>query len=90
MVFSKTSLTLMRMLTGISLTVDGTEKIVGNGPVIFSANHSSYLDGAVLISALPSPFGFVVKGELKIHLSRASFFGASGAISWSVLMWKKV
>ena len=67
MVFSKTSLTLMRMLTGINLTVDGTEKIVGNGPVIFSANHSSYLDGAVLISALPSPFGFVVKGELKIH-----------------------
>ena len=65
--FLKTSLTLMRMLTGISLTVDGTEKIVGNGPVIFSANHSSYLDGAVLISALPSPFGFVVKGELKIH-----------------------
>ncbi|MDG2033014.1 MAG: AMP-binding protein, partial [Rhodospirillales bacterium] len=65
--FLRTGFTLMRMLTGIGLTVDGTEKIDPSRPVIFSANHASYIDGAILISVLPSLFSFVVKGELKGH-----------------------
>ena len=65
--FLRISFALLRMLTGICLTVDGTEKIDPSRSVIFSANHASYLDGAILISVLPSLFGFVVKSELRGH-----------------------
>jgi len=65
--FVKTGLAFLRTLTGIGLTVEGREKIDLARPVLLAANHASYLDGPVLISALPTLFGFVVKGELTGH-----------------------
>jgi len=76
--FLKSGLALLRTLTGIGLTVDGAEKIDPSGPVLFTSNHASYLDGPVLIAALPAVFGFVVKGELTGHFVPRIFLSRLG------------
>lgn len=50
-------------LTGTSLTVRGLEHLPRQACVLVS-NHASYLDGVILIAALPGPCAFVAKREL--------------------------
>ena len=50
---------------GIRLRVSGASHLEGAGPFVVVANHASYLDGPVLLAALPAPVGYVVKGELE-------------------------
>ncbi len=50
-------------LAGCRPRVKGLENLPA-GAVIFAANHSSYLDAAALLAALPVPFRFVAKREL--------------------------
>ncbi|MFP3874683.1 MAG: AMP-binding protein [Thiohalophilus sp.] len=56
---------LFARLTGTRLIVSGTEHLPPAGqPGVFVANHASYLDGYVLVAALPRAFSFVAKAEL--------------------------
>ena len=59
--------TLMRCLawaTGCPVHVEGQPPKLGQRCVIV-ANHQSYLDGPLLLSILPHPVEFLVKGELE-------------------------
>jgi 1-acyl-sn-glycerol-3-phosphate acyltransferase len=55
---------LFLWLTGTPLTVSGLEHVPRGTPCVLVANHASYLDGLVLMAALPEPLGFVAKREL--------------------------
>jgi acyl-CoA synthetase (AMP-forming)/AMP-acid ligase II len=48
----------------IKITTKGLSYLPAAGPIILAANHSSYLDGAVLAYALGKPLRFVAKAEL--------------------------
>ena len=50
-------------LTGVPLDVDGQDRLPERGGLL-AANHSSYLDGMVLVAALPGRSVFVAKSEL--------------------------
>ena len=56
---------LLIRLTGTPLTVSGLEHVPRGTPCVLVVNHASYLDGMVLMAALPEPFGFVAKRELR-------------------------
>jgi 1-acyl-sn-glycerol-3-phosphate acyltransferase len=61
---ARTSARLLFKCTFTPFTVTGHEYLNGNKPVIVVANHTSYLDGFILIAALEIPIRFIVKGEL--------------------------
>jgi acyl carrier protein len=66
-------------LLSIPLAVRGLENLPA-GPCVIAANHTSYLDGAVLVAALaPRPFAFVAKRELKENLVTRVFLKGIGA-----------
>ena len=49
----------------IPLAVQGLENLPASGPYVIASNHTSYLDGAVLVAALPwRRYAFVAKREL--------------------------
>jgi 1-acyl-sn-glycerol-3-phosphate acyltransferase len=56
---------LLLWLTGTPLTVSGLEHVLRGTPCVLVVNHASYLDGLVLMAALPEPLGFVAKRELR-------------------------
>jgi len=59
---------LARLLLGLSIgpiTVTGLEHTRSASPMIFIANHASYLDSLLLLSYLPSDVAFVGKKELQ-------------------------
>jgi 1-acyl-sn-glycerol-3-phosphate acyltransferase len=61
--FMRTAARFLLRAAGIALRVhDGAQ--LPKGPCIFVANHASYIDGPVLIAALPRAVSFVAKGEL--------------------------
>ena len=43
-------------LTGTRLTVLGLDRLPGDRPLVLVANHASYLDGLVLMAALPGRY----------------------------------
>jgi acyl carrier protein len=50
---------------GIPVAVQGLENLPASGPYVIASNHTSYLDGAVLVSVLPwRRYAFVAKREL--------------------------
>jgi 1-acyl-sn-glycerol-3-phosphate acyltransferase len=55
---------LLARLARTPLRVDGLERLPRDRPCIVVANHGSYLDGAILVAALPGEFSFVAKAEL--------------------------
>jgi 1-acyl-sn-glycerol-3-phosphate acyltransferase len=65
---SRRAARLFLRLSGTPPKVEGTERLAQRGPCVFVANHASYLDGIVLIAALPTKFSFVAKRELLEHL----------------------
>ncbi len=56
---------LLVTLTGTPFVVHGLDNLPKNTPCVLVANHSSYLDGIMMVAALSRQFGFVAKRELK-------------------------
>lgn len=52
-------------LTGLKLQVQGLEHLPADGRCVLVCNHASYLDGMVLVAALPGRHTFVTKRELE-------------------------
>jgi len=67
-------------LCAIPLAVRGLENLPRQGPYVVAANHTSYLDGAVLLAILPwEKSAFVAKRELKDSFITRIFLGGLGA-----------
>ena len=80
---ARTGLRLIRALTAMRITVGGLENIPPkgtqrDGAFVIAANHSSYLDGPVLLSSLPGRLCFVAKGELASQLIAGTFLKRLG------------
>ncbi|MDE0539318.1 MAG: AMP-binding protein [Rhodospirillales bacterium] len=75
---ARTGLRLIRALTAMRITVGGLENISPDGGFVIAANHSSYLDGPVLLSSLPGRLCFVAKGELASQLIAGTFLRRLG------------
>ena len=52
-------------LAGIRVRIESAGNLPEHPPFILVANHSSYLDGLVLVASLPGCYGFVAKRELE-------------------------
>lgn len=52
-------------ITGVTLTVDGLERIPQGTPCVFVANHRSYYDIPLLLAGLEAPHGILAKEELE-------------------------
>jgi 1-acyl-sn-glycerol-3-phosphate acyltransferase len=68
-------------ICGIPLAVRGLENLPSSGPFVIAANHTSYLDGAVLIAALPwRNYAFVAKRELADNFISRTLVKGLGAV----------
>ncbi len=70
---------LFLRLVGIDLAVRGAERLPERRAVLV-ANHASYLDGMVLLAALPRRLAFVAKGELARNPVAGPFLARLGAV----------
>jgi len=66
-------------LSGTSLRVRGLENLP-TGPMVLVANHSSYVDGLLLVAALPVDVHFVVKKEFERQLVAGTLLRKLGAV----------
>ena len=64
---------------GIRIRITGESHLEDAGRFVLVANHASYLDGPLLFAALPTPVGYVVKGELEANRILAPLLRALGA-----------
>lgn len=65
-------------LAGVPLTVQGLDALPAGRPCVLVCNHASYLDGMVLIAALPQPHAFVAKRELQRQFVAGRFLTRLG------------
>ncbi|HEY3073954.1 MAG TPA: AMP-binding protein [Burkholderiales bacterium] len=71
---------LFLRMCAIPLAVRGLENLPRNGPYVVASNHTSYLDGAVLLAILPwHKSAFVAKRELRDSVITRIFLGGLGA-----------
>ena len=63
--FIRKVIQLFSLITGIPLRVYGIQNLPPDKTAIFICNHASYLDGIILMAALPNSFSFVAKKELE-------------------------
>jgi len=71
---------LFLRLCAIPLAVRGLENLPRNGSYVVASNHTSYLDGAVLLAILPwHKSAFVAKRELRDSFITRIFLGGLGA-----------
>jgi 1-acyl-sn-glycerol-3-phosphate acyltransferase len=71
---------LFLRLCAIPLAVRGLQNVPASGSYVVAANHTSYLDGAVLLAILPwRKSAFVAKRELRSNFITRIFLGGLGA-----------
>ena len=58
---------LVMRLAGCPLEITGRESVPADGPVVFVANHASFIDSPVMMSALPGAVRFAVKARLETY-----------------------
>src|SRR5207244_6836964 len=67
-------------LCGIPVAVRGLENVPAFSPYVVAANHTSYMDGVVLVALLPwRDNAFVAKRELRENFITRTFIGGIGA-----------
>jgi 1-acyl-sn-glycerol-3-phosphate acyltransferase len=66
---ARASMRLLALLSQTPIVVHGLDNIPRDRPIVLVANHLSYLDGFVLVAALPCEFGFVAKVELRDYFT---------------------
>ncbi len=71
---------LLFRLARIPLSVEGLEQLPQGQACVIVSNHSSYLDGVVLVAALPIEFSFVAKAELVRQFIPRWFLRRIGAV----------
>jgi len=62
---ARATVRLLLRLSGTPLVVQGLAHLPRHEPYVLAANHASYLDGAVMLAALPVDVRYVVKQELE-------------------------
>ena len=62
---ARATVRLLLRLSGTPLVVQGLAHLPRHEPYVLAANHASYLDGAVVLAALPVDVRYVVKRELE-------------------------
>ncbi|MGO4810550.1 AMP-binding protein [Cupriavidus sp. 2MCAB6] len=70
---------LLLRLSAIPWFVDEAERLPRDQPCILVSNHASYLDGIVLVAALPRPICFVAKRELQSQRIPGAYLASIGA-----------
>jgi 1-acyl-sn-glycerol-3-phosphate acyltransferase len=70
----------LAFMTGTSLSIEGREHLLPeNQACVLVVNHASYLDGAVLVAALPRELVFVAKEALAPQFVAGTFLRRLGA-----------
>ena len=67
-------------LTGVGPSVKGIERLPSRGNYVVVSNHSSYLDGLVLVSVLPQRVAFIAKRELEGNFFARLFLSRLGCL----------
>ncbi|MBG7602420.1 MAG: AMP-binding protein [Gammaproteobacteria bacterium] len=71
---------LLFRLGRIPLSVEGVEQLPREQACVIVSNHASYLDGVMLVAALPLEFSFVAKAELQHQFFPRLFLQRIGAL----------
>jgi len=69
---------LLLRAAGLPLAIRGVERLPP-GPCVVVSNHASYGDGVLLVAALPRPFAFVAKRELRDQFIAGRYLRHLGA-----------
>ncbi|HXT20741.1 MAG TPA: 1-acyl-sn-glycerol-3-phosphate acyltransferase, partial [Thermoanaerobaculia bacterium] len=68
-------------LLGVPVVVRGLERLPTAGPVVIAPNHTSYVDGLVLMAVLPyRGYAFVAKSEFLGNFVMRTFLGGLGSV----------
>ncbi len=78
--FVRNTARLLAFLTGTPIQIHGLQHLPAGQASVLVCNHASYLDGIVLIAALPEQFSFVAKKELEKSLISRLFLQRIGSI----------
>ena len=71
---------LLMRAAGLVPVLRGAENFPAEGGCVVVSNHMSYLDGIMLVAALPRPIAFVAKGELEPQFVAGTFLKRLGSV----------